>query len=125
MVAWLDLVGLLLVLASSFVKLFFSDTLSDLHRSVIQVRIEQKLDYIFLLLGHHHRRSHPEDSHSTSTLNLDGIEQDWMAPSAETLAGRQASRFGRAENVAFLLGSLLLIAAKLLPLVWPHSFAGE
>lgn len=122
-VAWLESIGLLLVLVSGFFKLFLADELAGIHHGVLQFRVEEKIDYIFRLLAHHHRRAHPEDTKIfSSAMNLDGIDKNWVLADPKTRAGRQADAFRRVETYAFMIGSLLLVGAKLLPLIYPHAF---
>jgi hypothetical protein len=121
-VGWFEAIGLLLVLVASSFKLFFGDDLAEIHQGVLQLRLEEKIDYVFMTLAHHHRKSSPEDSKVAGALNLDGIEKNWKKTTPDSRAGLQAAWFRGAENYAFLVGSLLLIGAKVLPLLWPGRF---
>ena len=124
-VRWFDGLGLLLVLLSSFFKIFLSDDLANLEQAHIQARLDDKLDYLFMVLVHQHRRSHPEDTKVlASALNLDGIESSWQRIGAGVAqTARQAGAFRQLETYVFLLGSLLLFGATVLPLLWPEWFS--
>jgi hypothetical protein len=121
-VAWLEAAGLSLVLLSSFIKLFLSDPVSDIHRGVLQIRQEEKIDSIWMLLTSLSGHLNPLSTKKGRGFNLDGVDESWQFASASTYAGKQATAFKSAETYMFLLGSILLVGAKAFPLMWPKTF---
>lgn len=109
--------------SATYLKLFFREGLTSLNDAVQLFRVETKVDSIFCLLTHHHRISEPEDAKIfSSSYNLEAIEQSWEPASSQSRAGQQASTLRYWENTAFIIGSMLIIASKLLPQVLPSYF---
>lgn len=124
-VGWIEGLGLLLVLVSSFFRIFIADDLASLERAHIQARLDDKMNYLFMVLSHHHRQSHPDDTKIlASVLDLEGIEGSWrrLGMGIDQTA-KQAGVFRRVETYVFLLGSLLLFGAAILPMIWPGVFS--
>jgi hypothetical protein len=100
-VTWLEAAGLFLVLVSSFKKLFLSDKVSDINRGVLQMRQEEKIDNLWMLLTLLTRHVYPASSKVLSQwYDLDGTAKSWKYANPATEADRQAKTFKSAGRLA-------------------------
>jgi hypothetical protein len=116
----LDFVGTLLLLVAAAWELFLVDALKSIARSTELSRLHAKLDQLharqFALQQHFDTRLH--ESKRDVSVDFPGVrlQREWNpSPDVETLQAveKQHRRFREVRVTLFLVGGLLVAAAKL------------
>ncbi|MGF1800147.1 hypothetical protein L4D11_05625 [Vibrio gigantis] len=109
----LELIGLLLVLVSSFFQLFGTEQTSSHLQSAVTFKVEEKLDVIYQLVKANYQKVHHEptkirDSWLDSKLNYKYAEMNQQLEKVESQDKFTKNLYG----ALFLLGSLLILRGK-------------
>lgn len=108
-----ELVGLFLILISTFFKLFIADIIRDIAYDGHRIRLEEKLDHIFDATVKHYETSHPEKFKTSSTDGmLDSTRFNWNLAQGESRLDRQSAMLSKIANCSFILGSVFLLLSK-------------
>lgn len=111
----LDIFGTLLVLFSLFCEFTFEGASSGPLTETDLYRIEGKLDDIWGLLGQHATNSPNKPDKATAGFDFTRAHQDWeYAGSKDSYSEKQQKSFSKFRFSVFIIGSLLLLAGKLL-----------
>lgn len=113
----IELIGLALVLASTFWRLFLAERIKQIADAVDQSRVEDKIDAIFWVACMHYVKEHPEVTKKMAIgTNLDAdIDKFLSATKADVR--KQSDTFARIANWAFIIGSILVLLPKLVSVI--------
>jgi len=121
----IELIGLTLVLASTFWRLFLAERVKQIAEGVDKSRLEDKIDAIFWTTCTHYIKDHPGATRRASVYSdLDqGI--DTFLKLKEEFAAKQSDILARVANWVFIIGSVLVIVPKFLAIIHGHPSGTE
>jgi hypothetical protein len=113
-----ELVGLILVLGSTFWRLFLAERVKEIAAGVDRCRLEDKIDAIFWATCMHYIKDHCDATKRLSIYSpLDNGIDTFLKPKEEH-AAKQSDSFATVANWAFIIGSALVIVPKLLAIIY-------
>lgn len=124
---WFEVIGLALVLAGTFIKLFLTDLATEGHKEKLHYDMALNVNRTLNVLIDHYRREHHAgtDAGKLKAFNLDFYQQGLENVELVVPLTAQAERFRAVDTFLFLVGSALLILAKLAPLLAPQYFRAQ
>lgn len=109
----LEPIGLILILVSIFWRVFLADEIKAIKEGVWKLRVEEKIDLMFMLLSTHFRKDHPKSSERSQSFNLDGVEDRWeLAGGERHRVDKQSRWLTKIQEILFILGSTLVVVSK-------------
>ena len=117
----LEFIGLVLILGSTFWKVFLADTVREIANADHRLRLEQKIDSLFAVVVQHYRDGFPNATKRGSAINLDGIEDSWEVAPVKTYADKQGALFSGIADWVFIIGSIIVLIPKFLILLGAKS----